>query len=524
MASFETAQKSPGVYVIEQASEVKAIGGVGTSTAGFIGIKNLGPSPSDTETLKADTSTDTFDLKKHSNVTTLTATTVSASKTLVKPDHYGLGTDKITITFVTKPDAEVTIDVAYKNGGTPKNKSFKGSDVSSRDKKVTVDDAVDDSSDSVKLTVQRTARLESGKLKLDKAVDNGFSFDVSYNYKEQTAGQPAAKITPLLFTSFTEFKAPTRYGDFDGKTSGENYLRHAVFGFFNNGGSRCYVVLIDDTSQLKDAVDALAAIDEIALLAAPGLVAKTNQEQLLSHCENKEGIFYRFAILEGDKTGTTDSAEKLGMPRPSKYGAYYFPWIKVFDPHLKGLLEVPPSGHIAGIYARVDEERGVHKAPANETIRGASGVSQPLDKVTQGTLNDKGVNCIRVLNNNVLVWGARTVGGDENQDLKYISVRRTLLFLRKSIDQGTQWVVFEPNTRGLWQKITRNVTAFLTDVWRSGALFGDTPQEAFYVRCDDETNPPSLREKGVVVTEIGVAIAKPAEFVVFQISQFTAPA
>ena len=291
------------------------------------------------------------------------------------------------------------------------------------------------------------------------------------------------------------------------------------------------MVLIDDTSQLKDAVDALAAIDEIALVAAPGLVAPTNQETLLSHCENENGIFYRFAILDGPKTGTTNNASSLGMPRNSHYAAFYFPWIKVFDPALKqsqpagdGLLEVPPSGHIAGIYARVDEERGVHKAPANETIRGALGVSQPLNKVMQGTLNDQGVNCIRVLNNTILVWGARTVGGEANKDLKYINVRRTLLFLRKSIDQGTQWVVFEPNTRRLWQKITRNVTAFLTDVWRSGALFGDTPQEAFYVRCDDETNPPSLREKGVVVTEIGVAIARPAEFVVFQISQFTAPA
>jgi uncharacterized protein len=138
-------------------------------------------------------------------------------------------------------------------------------------------------------------------------------------------------------------------------------------------------------------------------------------------------------------------------------------------------------------------------------------------------LNPKGVNCIRSLNDNILVWGARTVGGDANADLKYINVRRMLLFLRESIDEGTQWVVFEPNTPALWQKITRNVTAFLTNVWRSGALFGTTPQEAFYVKCDAETNPPELRELGQVVTEIGVAIVRPAEFVIFRISQWTAP-
>jgi phage tail sheath protein FI len=146
-------------------------------------------------------------------------------------------------------------------------------------------------------------------------------------------------------------------------------------------------------------------------------------------------------------------------------------------------------------------------------------VSQPLSKADQDNLNPKGVNCIRVLNGNILVWGARTVGGDDNADLKYINVRRTLLFLRESIDEGTQWVVFEPNTPALWQQITRNVSAFLTNVWRSGALFGNTAQEAFYVKCDAENNPPELRELGQVVTEIGVAIVRPAEFVIFRISQ-----
>jgi phage tail sheath protein FI len=251
---------------------------------------------------------------------------------------------------------------------------------------------------------------------------------------------------------------------------------------------------------------------------------------VVTHCIKTQD---RFAILDGPQTAddlttlTKTFADTGVMPKKTDFAAWYFPWIKVFDPAAKlqaptgdGSVGMPPSGHLAGIYARVDTLRGVHKAPANEAVLGALGLTQALSKADQDGLNPKGVNCIRSLNDNFLVWGARTVGGDDNADLKYISVRRTLLFLRKSIEEGTQWVVFEPNSPGLWQKINRNITAFLTNVWRSGALFGTTPQEAFYVKCDAETNPPELRELGQVVTEIGVAIVRPAEFVIFRISQF----
>ncbi len=307
-------------------------------------------------------------------------------------------------------------------------------------------------------------------------------------------------------------------------------LAHAVYGFLNNGGSRCFVVRITDVSQLDDALRAFAAIDEIALVAMPGETDASTRDKLVTHCKTTGD---RFAIFDGPETAaeTNTLITPAVSPKNTDVAAWYFPWIKVFDPATKlqtptgdGLLTVPPSGHITGIYARVDNERGVHKAPANETILGALDVSQPLSKAEQDGLNPVGVNCIRVLNNNILVWGARTVGGDANADLKYINVRRTLLFLRESIDEGTQWAVFEPNTPALWQKINRNITAFLTNVWRSGALFGNTPQEAFYVKCDAETNPAELRELGQVVTEIGVAIVRPAEFVIFRISQVTSAA
>jgi len=362
---------------------------------------------------------------------------------------------------------------------------------------------------------------------------------------------------PVLVTNWTQFTR--RFGDLVGKAppqsdetkdedavkeairkdggnteappdEGQRLLAHAVYGFFNNGGSRCYVVRFE-TGKLDEALQALARVDDVSIVAAPGLVDADARASILAHCANNPG---RFAILDGvesadDLTVLTraEAEDPSGlMPPRSTFGAWYFPWIRVFDPATKlqkpdgdGVIAVPPSGHIAGLYARVDDQRGVHKAPANETIFGALGVAQALSNAEQNGLNPMGVNCIRVLDGNVLVWGARTIGGDLNADLKYVNVRRTLLFLRKSIDAGTRWVVFEPNDPALWQKIKRNVDAFLTNVWRTGALLGATPQEAFYVRCDATTNPPELREMGQVVTEIGVAIVRPAEFVIFRISQ-----
>ena len=280
------------------------------------------------------------------------------------------------------------------------------------------------------------------------------------------------------------------------------------------------------------------AIDEIAIVVAPGFTDKNSRDAIITHCSQTTKD--RFAILDSPKDVETGGSLDLTLfdqnnantvaVSNSDYAAIYFPWIQVFDPATKaanpdddGFRFVPPSGHVAGVYARVDTERGVHKAPANETVLGALGLRYNLSKNQQDGLNPRGVNCIRSMNGNIRVWGARTAGGDANADLKYVNVRRTLIYLRESIDEGTQWVVFEPNTPALWQKITRNVTAFLTNVWRSGALFGNTAAEAFYVKCDAETNPPELRELGQVVTEIGVAIVRPAEFVVFRISQFSAP-
>ncbi|HEX6904112.1 MAG TPA: phage tail sheath subtilisin-like domain-containing protein [Thermoanaerobaculia bacterium] len=363
-----------------------------------------------------------------------------------------------------------------------------------------------------------------------------FQVDASGNLVLDTEGNPvpvpytlAPAGEPQLVTSWERFK--TLFGDFqkkdDDATASNKVLAHAVYGFFNNGGSRCWVTrLAEDLSasnfptKVTDALAKFAAIDEISLVAVPGSTDDAVQDAVVSHCKNTSD---RFAILDGEVTNTLTPAAIKGGAKNSDYAALYFPRIQVFDPVTEGPIDVHPSGHIAGIYARVDTERGVHKAPANEVVRGALGLAVRLSKADQDGLNPAGINCIRDLNGSITVWGARTLGGDANLEWKYVSTRRLFLFLRESIDEGTQWVVFEPNDQSLWAKITRNITAFLTNVWRSGALFGATPQEAFYVRCDATTNPPEVRDLGQVVTEIGVAVVKPAEFVIFRISQWAGP-
>jgi phage tail sheath protein FI len=204
----------------------------------------------------------------------------------------------------------------------------------------------------------------------------------------------------------------------------------------------------------------------------------------------------------------------------SSYAALYYPWIRVFNPVAGKSMLMPPSGHMAGIWARNDDTRGVHKAPANEVVGGALDVEFQITIGEQDGLNPVGINCIRAFpGRGIRVWGARTLSSDP--EWRYLNIRRLFNMIEKSIDGGTQWVVFEPNDFSLWQKIVRNVSAFLKMQWRDGALFGATPEEAFFVKCDSETNPQESIDLGMVVTEIGIAPVKPAEFVIFRIAQWT---
>lgn len=361
-------------------------------------------------------------------------------------------------------------------------------------------------------------------------------------YQAAADAAPGAEPTPVRYTvaaagvpqpinSWTEFVQT--FGDIQ---AGNDVLAQAVYGFYNNGGTRCFVarVVNGTLAEINGALGQFESIDEIAIVAAPLPADKGNktvQDALVAHCQRMED---RFAILDSAGKLAADAMTdptyaKIGRPstNPKGYGAFYFPWIQVANPlgDPGALVPVPPSGHIAGIYARSDAARGVHKAPANEVIAGAQGLQYPVSKIAQGPMNKAGVNCIRNFDGTYKVYGARTLASDPQGDPEwvYVNVRRYINYLRESIDEGTQWVVFEPNAPELWSKIRRNIGAFLTTQWAAGALFGATPEQAFYVRCDESTNPPAVRDLGQVITEIGVAVVKPAEFVIFRISQWSGP-
>jgi phage tail sheath protein FI len=282
-------------------------------------------------------------------------------------------------------------------------------------------------------------------------------------------------------------------------------------------------------------IDGLEALDDVTMIAAPDLMHALQdglltmdgviavQKALLAHCARMED---RVAILDAPPAMNPTQIDEWKMKTANLisdggYGVLYYPWIKVDDPAAGKPIFMPPSGHIAGLWSRVDNRRGVHKAPANEELLGALDVEMHLTQAELGTLNVHGIDCIRAFpGRGIRVWGARTLA-ESSSEWRYINVRRLINFVKESIDQGTQWVVFEPNDQALWAKVTRNVTAFLTRVWGTGALFGATPQDAFYVKCDAETNTPELIEAGILVCEIGIAPVKPAEFVVFRIRQIT---
>jgi phage tail sheath protein FI len=269
----------------------------------------------------------------------------------------------------------------------------------------------------------------------------------------------------------------------------------------------------------RTGIESLKERDDIALVAVPGVTDISVQGALLVHCEL---LKYRFAILDGQQN-QSDIA-KIEQQRnhfDSKYGAFYTPWLTTIDLSTGKEMSAPPSGYVLGICARVDNERGVHKAPANEVVRGITGVELPFGNGEQDVLNPEGINLIREFEGRgIRVWGARTVSSDT--EWKYVNVRRLFIYLEHSIDKGTQWVVFEPNNEALWQRVVSTIESFLFGIWKSGALMGTKPDEAYFVRCDRTTMTQDDIDNGRLVCLIGVAPAYPAEFVIFRIGQFTA--
>ena len=341
---------------------------------------------------------------------------------------------------------------------------------------------------------------------------------------------------------------PTRIGSFEQfeKVFGDDqgFTSAAVRGFFDNGGRTAYVVNVEPEGGLDPTPDdyigqqgaewrglrALERLDDVDLVVAPDLMQQYGrsmgftepehvlavQRAMVDHCEK---LHDRLALLDPLPGQDLLAAVEWRDHFDSSHAAFYFPWIKVRSGPDE-LLPVPPSGHIAGYIARNDRLEGVHRAPANQPLQGLVDVALRVRKRERDLAFDHRVNTLASFpGRGIRIWGARTLSSD--QAFNQINVRRIFILVRKSVERFAQWVVFEPNEPGLWKRLTTPIEGFLAEQWRKGALLGATAEEAFYVKCDEETNPPEAREVGQLLCEIGIAPVRPAEFIVVRIHQWT---
>ncbi len=363
-------------------------------------------------------------------------------------------------------------------------------------------------------------------------------------------GAPAGYDTAVPVGNFSRF-----LDNFATDDPGGDFLCHAARGFFENGGSRLYVVATKDANgvigdqQKRTGLWAARGIDEPAILAIPGVTDLAAQKAAINFCETRRDLF---AVLdapadvpsiddltkggritaqpqpdEGDAEdgGKTRRAGRGGgglNPGPSEqgFGSFNFPWITVTDHKTKAPVTCPPSGHIAGLYARVDAERGVHKAPANEPLRGVLNLRHKVDDAERGMLNRHGVNVIlSTTRRGIRLFGARTIADQNSSDWRYVNVKRFLIFIEETLNQALLDSVFESNDRFLQAALKMRISSFLTQQWRAGALVGATPDKAFFVKCDSENNPPDEVALGKLCADVGLAIVRPAEFVIVRLSQ-----
>jgi phage tail sheath protein FI len=285
----------------------------------------------------------------------------------------------------------------------------------------------------------------------------------------------------------------------------------------------------DDDPRRKSGLKAFENIADISILAAPGSSFEADTPRyradgsqilrhVIAHCERMR---YRIAVLDSADSQAISQVRAYRGQLDSTHGALYYPWVRILDPVTEQEINVPPSGFVAGIYARNDVEKGVHKAPANEVVLQAIGLEVFLNKAQQDVLNPEGVNCFRFFEGRgYRVWGARTITSDP--EWKYVNLRRYFAYLERSIERGTQWVVFENNFEPVWANVRRTVEDFLFNEWKSGHLMGEKPQEAYFVRCDRSTMTQNDIDNGRLICLIGVAPVRPAEFVIFRIGQWTA--
>jgi len=350
------------------------------------------------------------------------------------------------------------------------------------------------------------------------------------------SGPPRGRPRPV--TSFTEFERV--YGGLGllsvGKRPRLPYVAHAARAFFLNGGQRLYVARIDARMRIADfarALAVLAGIEEVEVVALPDsgdlggeAVSRKAAHELVAHVERER---HRIAVLDPPLGSSTAQVRAFRTQFDSSRAALYYPWVAVADPSgtvlrskARQRLLLPPCGFVSGVYARADGGRGVGKAPAGEIV-GAIGFERTIAKPEADRLNPDAINVLRtVVGHGRRVVGTRTLSSDA--EWKYVSVRRLLSFLEHSIEQGTEWVVFEPNNERLWERVRRTIDDFLLMQWRTGALLGTKAEAAYFVRCDRTTMTQDDLDNGRLVCLVGVAVIRPAEFVVFRIGRWTADA
>ncbi|MEO6771495.1 MAG: phage tail sheath C-terminal domain-containing protein [Kofleriaceae bacterium] len=362
----------------------------------------------------------------------------------------------------------------------------------------------------------------------DRRSEGGSQYVRVYDLGTSDADKERVRLGPedLIDTLPSGLTRPARLRLGDGESS-------AVFGDDSVAlmDDAMYLGLDDREPAARTGIYALKNALDVSLIAVPGQVTAAVQQALIDQCED---LRYRFAVLDahGPADDTIDDITAQRQQFDTKYAAFYHPWLTIPDPFPTNLASiaqypVPPSGHILGIYARTDEQRGVHKAPANEVVAGMTGLTRYLNQSEQDVLNAYPVNIdvirdFRVNSRGIRVWGARVITSDT--DWKYVNVRRLMIFIEESLDRGLQWVVFEPNDEKLWARVRRSVSNFLTTVWRNGALEGDTKDQAFYVKCDRTTMTQDDIDNGRLICVVGVSPVKPAEFVIIRIGLWTADA
>ena len=501
---------SPGVYVKEVSSGVKPIAGVGTSNGAFVGIAEKG-------------------VIGKAVLVTNWSQFVKEFGTFISDGYlayavYSFFAEGGTTCYVVRaaPDDAVSSFATIRNG--------------------------DDTADAITITATSEGTW-GDRINIliedpsDETLDANELFKLTVEYKEAneteyesmevfdgiSIGNIEEKINDVsAFIVASDLIDPDNPDPVQRPANGSYTLTKGDDGLPVDNNDELTVDFIGDTDN-KNGLHAFDEVDDINIVAIPDRAGdRAIILKCLNYCKERKDCFFiadpPMGLEPKDiidfKQGTGAYA---GNAFNSSYGALYYPWVSISDPVTRTKMDIPPSGAVAGTYAHTDSTRGVHKAPAGISdgyLDSVIGVESIITKGEHDQLHPKGINVIRSFpGSGICIWGALTLSTDA--EWKYINIRRLFLFLEESIDEATQWVVFEPNTPALWGNVIRNITAFLLRTWRDGALFGNSPEEAFFVKVDAENNPPEVRDAGQLIIEVGVAPVKPAEFVIIKISQKT---